>query len=526
MAKRPVKTDPLRPVLEQAQRLIAGRAFPRAFGILTEAARRNPADPRVQWMLGTCNAEMGRHAEAVEAFTRAAHGLPNEPRVVMGLIFALQRGGRHEEALRHTDRLLERQPADTQLRRMRVSLLLDMARDGEAAEAYADLRASAEHDALPVRDRAVIANTGARLAPNHRDARETIADLRVYADDERVSRVVRTAAHWHLGRLHDGLGEPDAAFAAHTQSKRMIAYPWDPDLHSRRVDALIECWREGCGVPSAERDGSRLVFITGMMRSGTSLTEQMLAQLDDVAPGGEMNAVARQLAGVEPPVGERMRRFPLTREKYDQKTIASMARAAWEAYDRVSTTSRFVTDKQPENLFFVPLIARLFPGCRIIHTTRDPADTCLSNYFQAFGRPHPQTHDLAWLGRYYRDYERLMRAWHALPEVNMIDLRYEDLVRDPQTHLGRAMAFVGLDWDERVLGFHRSDRAVRTSSRDQVRRPLYTSSVKKHAAYAAHLGPLFDALGLEPDATAGPGDGSASGSDGGSDGGFAGASGG
>jgi tetratricopeptide (TPR) repeat protein len=507
MAKRPLtnaKSDPLAPALEQARRMIAAGRHPQAFGALTAMARRHPSDPRIQWMLGTCNGELGRYPEAIEAFTRAVHGLPDEPRAVMGLIFALQRGGRHEDALTHTNRLLRKRPGDVQLRRMRVSLLLDMGRNEEAGAAFDELRGSAEFEGLPVRERAVITNTGARLAPGHRDARETIADLEQFAGDERVSPPVRTAANWHLGRLYDGLDEPDAAFAAHKRSKSIIKHPWDPDLHSRRIDALIECWKDGCGVPFAERDGSRLVFVTGMMRSGTSLTEQMLAQLDDVTPGGEMNAVGRQVGSVEPPAGD-LRRLPLTRERYDQKTISAMASRAWQAYDKVSTTSRFVTDKQPENVYFVPLIARMFPGCRIVHTTRDPVDTCLSNYFQAFGRPHPQTHDLAWLGRYYRDYERMAEAWRTLPDVNMIELRYEDLVRDPKTHLGRAMAFIGLEWDDRVLEFHRSDRAVRTSSRDQVRRPLYTSSVRKHTAYAAHLGPLYEALGLGPGGEPEPG---------------------
>lgn len=516
MAQRPTTPapDPLAAGLQQAQRLMAAGGHPKAYGLLTAMAKRHPADPRIQWMLGTCNGELGRYAEAIEAFTRAVHGLPDEPRAVMGLIFALQRGGRHEEALTHTQRLLRKRPGDAHLRRMRVSLLLDIGRNSEAAEAFAELSASPEVEAMGPRERAVIANTGARLAPGHRDARETIAELERYADDDRVSAPVRTAANWHLGRLYDALEEPDAAFAAHTRSKSIGRPAWDPDLHSRRIDALIECWKPGCGVPFADRDGSRLVFIAGMMRSGTSLTEQMLAQLDDVAPGGEMNAVGRQVGAVEPVPGEpamNLRRLPVSRERYDQKTISQMATRAWQAYDKVSTTSRFVTDKQPENIFFVPLIARMFPGCRIIHTTRDPVDTCLSNYFQAFGRPHPQTHDLAWLGRYYRDYERMAEAWRALPDVNMIELRYEDLVRDPETHLGRAMAFIGLSWDERVLEFYRSDRAVRTSSRDQVRRPLYTSSVRKHAAYAAHLGPLYAALGLGPGGRAPGADGGASG---------------
>jgi hypothetical protein len=125
----------------------------------------------------------------------------------------------------------------------------------------------------------------------------------------------------------------------------------------------------------------------------------------------------------------------------------------------------------------------MFPGAKIISCLRDPLDCCLSNFTQAFARLHPQTHELYYLGRYYADYERTMKAWREIPEVDMIDLQYEELVSDPETQSKRVMEFLGREWTDDILEFHKSKRTVNTASRDQVRKPMYTSSVKKYLPY-------------------------------------------
>jgi tetratricopeptide (TPR) repeat protein len=455
-----------------------------------------PRDARVLWMLGVCNGELGRHAESIEAFEAATKADPDHLEIRSGFVTALQRGGRIDDALVEVERILYRKPNDFGALRSRASVLMDAARWDKAAEVIEGIYRSGMVDGLNAQDRIGLAITAARLAPDHRDARVAIAELEPVAGDPACPAHSRVLANWQLGRLYDKLKDVDKAFAAYQQSKELGKLPWDPEEHARRVDRLIECWREGCGIPSASRDGSRLVFILGMMRSGTSLTEQMIAQVPGVTPGGEMNAVSRQVAVIDPMYAGQLRPMPSTRARYTQDTIETMAKKAWVFYDQVSQTG-WVTDKQPYNFYYVPLIARMFPGCRIVHCRRDPQDTCLSNFFQAFSRPHAPTHDLEWLGRYYRDYDRVMEAWARLPEVNMIDLVYEDLVADPRTHMGRVLEFIGMPWDEGILSFHESDRTVRTSSRDQVRQPLYRSSVKKHEQYAAHLGPLRRGLGLE-----------------------------
>ena len=230
-----------------------------------------------------------------------------------------------------------------------------------------------------------------------------------------------------------------------------------------------------------------------MMRSGTSLTEQMIAQCDGITPGDELSIVDDVVARIEQGADRPM--LAISGEKYTQAIVDDYASKALEAY-REHFRGALGTDKQPENFYHLPLITRLFPGCKIIHCTRDPMDCCVSNFVQSFAAGFPHTHDLVWLGRYHNDYRRVMDVWRSLPEVGMLELAYEDLVADPETQTKRLADHLGLVWTDRVLKFHESKRTLKTASREQVRSAINTRSIARHERFAEHLSPLRMALGI------------------------------
>ena len=154
-----------------------------------------------------------------------------------------------------------------------------------------------------------------------------------------------------------------------------------------------------------------------------------------------------------------------------------------------------ITDKMPANFLFAGLIHLALPNATIIHTVRDPVDTCISCFSKLFTEGNFQTYDLAELGRYYRRYQALMAHWHrVLPPGRMLDVHYEDTVADVEAVARRIVAHCGLSWDQRCLDFHRTERAVRTSSATQVRRPIYASSIGRRHAYGPLLEPLLAEL--------------------------------
>ena len=157
-----------------------------------------------------------------------------------------------------------------------------------------------------------------------------------------------------------------------------------------------------------------------------------------------------------------------------------------------------ITDKTLNNFFCVGLIHIALPNARIIHTVRDPVDSCLSSFSRLFGSKLSFTYDLGELGRYYRAYQTLMEHWsNVLPPGTILDLRYEELVDDLEGQARRLVAYCGLDWHDGCLAFHETKRPVKTASLGQVRQPIYRDSIRRWRPVGNALQPLLDGLGID-----------------------------
>jgi hypothetical protein len=157
-----------------------------------------------------------------------------------------------------------------------------------------------------------------------------------------------------------------------------------------------------------------------------------------------------------------------------------------------------IVDKLPGNFGSVGLIHLALPNARIIHTTRNPLDTCLSCFSLLFAEGHAYSYDLAELGRYYRGYQTLMQHWRAvLPQGVVLEVRYEDVVSDLEGQARAMVTHCGLEWEESCLAFHQTRRPVRTASMSQVRRPIYRTSVGRWQRYKDLLQPLVQALDFD-----------------------------
>jgi len=243
-----------------------------------------------------------------------------------------------------------------------------------------------------------------------------------------------------------------------------------------------------------------------MMRSGTSLIEQILASHPLVFGAGERKDFERGL--VMRQIEENPRQgggCPLLLESVYPSQLTSLRgenlRWLGSRYLRVlrelipGVKSRRIIDKMPLNFRFVGLIHLVFPNARIIHAKRDPVDTCLSAFSKLFVEDHPYTYELRELGRYYRAYAKMMEHWKTvLPPEVMIEVNYEELVLDFKRQALRLVNHLGLDWDESCATFHETKRAVRTASTNQVRQPLYQSSIGRWRPDTVLLQPLLDGL--------------------------------
>ncbi len=306
----------------------------------------------------------------------------------------------------------------------------------------------------------------------------------------------RSMLHFLLAKAYDDQKRYEETFAhlqkANGIKRGMIVYDEAGEIGRMNAIATVitsEYLRDmrGAGHPSRQP-----VFVLGMPRSGTTLVEQILASHPDVYGAGELTSLNDLVQD-----GYAGKPFPeasaaLGVEDWRRLGEAYAARLAARA-----PGAKRITDKQPYNFLYVGLIHLALPAARIIHVRRDPLDTCFSCYSLMFAGNVGFAYDFGELGRYYKAYEAMMKHWReVLPNGAMLEVKYEDLVTDLMTQARRIVDYCGLKWDERCLAFHTARRAVATASLYQVRQPIYHSSLGRAQAYASHLAPLREALGL------------------------------
>jgi tetratricopeptide (TPR) repeat protein len=251
-------------------------------------------------------------------------------------------------------------------------------------------------------------------------------------------------------------------------------------------------------------DDDRPVFIVGMPRSGSTLVEQILSSHPDVYGAGEVKYLARALGQLRDRFPS-LPKYPDMMAKITPAQLDITAKNYQQALAQGAGGAKRITDKLLTNYFFLGLINLLFPKAKVIHTQRNPVDTCLSGFTKLFKDDMPHSYDLAELGRYYAKYRELMEHWEqVLPEGFLTTVVYEDVVADTEKEAKRLIEFLGLPWDDKCVDFHKSDRPVKTASVAQVRKPIYKTSVERWRKYGQGLQPLVDAVGWKAESAEKP----------------------
>ncbi len=430
--------------------------------------------------------KQGREREAEQSLRRALQIHPNEAPLYFGLAVALMFQGRYDEALSAVAQGLRLQPDDPKG-------LLNAAniyeRKGDLDEAYKRIRLLIDRGQADE----VAISVLLRLCQRYDCCDEAIdlATRRIVTGG--MAPQFEQALHYALAALSDKRGAYDDAFSHYARANALANVTFDRQGNGAKVDAIINAFGAEMmrKTPRAANRSERPVFIVGMPRSGTTLVEQILASHPEVFGAGELVEITNLVCSM--PAGF----YPKYIGNIRQESLDELAGNYLACLARLSPEAKRVTDKMPSNFFHLGLIALLLPGARVIHCRRHPLDTCLSVFFQNFGSSHPYATKLADIAFFYKEYQRLMTHWQQVLDLPMLEVDYEELVSD-QERVSRAMvAFCGLDWDDRCLQFHKTERYITTASYDQVRRPMYASSKARWKNYEKYLGPLQEALGLD-----------------------------
>jgi tetratricopeptide (TPR) repeat protein len=487
--------------------------FEQAAASYRQALASNGSYPEALINLGNVLRDLGESREAVSLYTQAVELDPKRAENHCNLGNALLDLRRIDEAAARFARALELQP-DSPL--AHVSLGTAQRLRGRAADAEASCRAALAIDPNYVDALSLLGELRAdrgqfneaeqlfqraiAVDPQFPFGFYSIAAHRIMTNDDgawlkgveallakRLPLRHEIDLRYALGKFFDDIGNYDQAFEHYRLANELIkrhGAQYDRAKLTQRVDEIIAGFdaafmRERRSFSSS----SELpVFIIGMPRSGTSLTEQILASHPAVFGAGELTYwdaafAAYESAGLKSHGGAHL--------------IPDMAGAYLDRLNALSGGALRVIDKLPANFLNVGLIHAALPKARIIHMQRHPIDTCLSIYFQNFFNIEAYANDFDNLAHYYSEYVRITDHWRAvLPAAALLEIPYEGLIEDQEGWTRRMLDFIGLPWDPQCLDFHLTNRVVITASKWQVRQKIHASSVGRWRNYEKFVGPL------------------------------------
>lgn len=442
--------------LELAQAAIASDHRRIALEAVNAAARLAPMEAVKQDTIGTVFTFCEEPAKALDWFDRACAAQPNNPHFLFNLASAQRMCGNSMDAEQTLERLLAVAPGDGRAHLMRADLRRQTATNNHVAEALRALES-------------------ARGRPY----------------DE-------IALCYTLAKALEDIGEHARSFSFLARGARLQCAhaPCSIDEELAAMKRLIE--RQDAEALTA--DGCRNddpIFVIGLPRSGTTLVERILTSHPAIGAIGEAPAFP---VVVRDALEAQLGRLPSLIEtadlglSLDPKTLGQSYLE--ETRPQTGARARFV-DKMLTNHLNVGLISRALPNARIIVVRREPADACYAMFKSYLTGRYAFTASLRDVARYFAAWTRLMDHWRQALGSRLLEVRYEDLVTDPEPAIRALISFAGVDWDDRCLAFHQSDAAVTSASAAQVRQPLYTSSVGKWRAYREELGELVGALAAE-----------------------------
>ncbi len=479
-------TEPDSILRDAAALLASGRAATAQQRVesLPRAARER--DPRAADLLLRALLEQGLFEDAAKAARDAAKAHPRSPDIRGHHAAACFRLGRLHDAMvvcREALRLAPGHPTAVQI--LVDARIFARRTEGLVAEVEPHARAERAHP------RILLALAKACEAEKQDD--RALATLDRLTTDPAAPAPLRREAEFTRGRLLERRADFAGAFAAFSRANVPTAGTYDRARRRTLNDALIaRTSREALtGAPASGQTSQLPVYIVGMPRSGTTLVEQISGAHPRAAALGERPDIfllARRLEQSAPDTAPRpVREAALRAAAADQLALLK----------RLAPSADRALDKNPFNFRSLALLQSLFPACRVIHCVRDPIDTCLSCWTQQFEYAQDFTATFPDLAPYYADYLKLMAHFAAVLDLPILDVRYETLVADPEAGARRLLDFLGLEWNDACLHPHESARFAMTASHEQVRRPVYTSSVGRWRRYEPHVRPLIDALRRE-----------------------------
>jgi tetratricopeptide (TPR) repeat protein len=443
-----------------------------------------PDQPEVLTRRARILNKLGHDEAALAECNKVLLIVPNDAPALHAKALVLRSLNRSEEALQafHSAELASTDPQN-EIAVDRAWLLAEMGRKDAAFVVLNELLSSRPNSAKALQCRAFLT----RHEPEHPD----LAVMEKLVGKADISYCDRMRLSFSLGKAYLEIGDGAKAFSYLNPGNKLMrkVLNYDPSADGRRAAAIATVFSKEIlsSLSGGGAQSTKPIFVFGMPRSGTTLVEQILASHPLVLGKGEsayLDTLAKDAI------------FRPALSGFTPEALASCGSRYLTMMGAAEPDSPYFVDKMTTNFLYAGLISLILPGARMIHCRRNALDTCLSCYSLLFADGHEFSYDLGELGHYYRLYRELMAHWgNVLPQGAILDIDYEALVGDGEGQIRRVLDFCGLPWNDACLRFYESNRLVATSSFDQVRRPLYKTSVGRAQMFRPWLGELEAALG-------------------------------
>ena len=480
--------------------------------LLAEIATRNGTYDDAEFLLESCVEFHPAHRNAriqyvnilmrVQKFAKAfaaAKGLfddyPDDTEHILALYASACAGiGRNAEAVESYERLLREHPDNPVFP---VSLAHVLKADGEFDQAVSLYRKA--YQTKPDHGDAYwsLANT-----KSYEFTEDELARMEALAADPATNESDRIQICFALGDAYEGRGDYERSFGYYRQGnalKQPRTYHRPKHLQVR-IDTQIEvCTEElfarraGLGCPAPDP-----IFIVGLPRAGSTLLEQILSSHSHVDGTMELHNIlnlAKRLRGRDEPGGKP--RYPAILDELDDDYFRRFGEQFIDDTRAYRSDAPLFVDKMPNNFFHVGLIRLILPNAKVIDARRHPMACCFSGYKQLFGEGQEFSYGLAEIGNYYRQYVKLMDHWDRVLPGFVLRVQHEEVVDDLEGEVRRILDFCGLPFEQACVDYHRTERSIRTPSSEQVRQPIFRTSLEQWRNYEPWLAPLKDALGSE-----------------------------
>lgn len=514
------------PRLREAATALCDNRLALAEALLRAHLKGKPTDVAAIRMLAEVGARLGRYGDAEALLARCLELAPGFAAARHNYAVVLHRQSKSAAALAEVDRLLGEEPTNPNYRNLHAAVLARLGDYERAIAVYADVLAaypqqpkgwmSYGHALKTVgrqADSIAAYRRSIELLPSFGEAYWSLANLKTFrftdgdiaAMRAQLARDLGDEDRFHfsfaLGKALEDAGDPGGAFEAYAQGNaiRRAGIDYDADenaAHVRRSKALFTgaffAARAGGGDPASDP-----IFIIGLPRSGSTLVEQILAshsQVEGTQELPDIGAIANRLGGRR--ARDQASRYPDVLAELSAGELRALG-AEYLEHTRIQrkTGRPFFIDKMPNNFAHVGLIRLILPHSKIIDARRHPLGCCFSGFKQHFARGQAFTYDLAELGRYYADYVELMAHFDVVLPGSVHRVFYEDMVADTEAEVRRLLDHCGLPFEDSCLRFYENDRAVRTASSEQVRRPIFREGTDHWRLFEPWLDPLKAALG-------------------------------